>query len=205
MIPLRSALSFLFGAACGAIPFGYLAGRIQGLDIRHHGSGNIGFTNVQRILGWTWAVPVLLLDLGKGLAPTACALPLGLSPPLVALGAVLGHVFCPWLRFRGGKGVATTLGVTAILCPWAMLCALGLYLLMLVWTGFVSLGSLSFALALPLATALIYRQDASLPWLTLGLAVVILVRHWANLRRLRRRAEPRLSLWLKLFRPGPDA
>ena len=99
--------SLLAGAAFGSVPFGHIAGRLNGIDIRRHGSGNIGFTNVQRTIGWAWAVPVLLLDVTKGLVPTAIARSFGLVPPLVGIGAILGHVFCPWLGFKGGKGVAT--------------------------------------------------------------------------------------------------
>ncbi len=193
-------LSLLAGAACGSIPFGYIAGRLKGIDIRRQGSGNIGSTNVQRTIGWAWALPVLLLDIAKGLVPTAFAQPLGLTPALVGLGAILGHVFCPWLGFKGGKGVATTVGVAAFLCPKGLLAALGIYLAVLAATGFVSLSSLLFACALPILTALIYRHNAPLLAFTLGVAVVIMVRHWANVRRLAAGTEPRLGLWLKLLR-----
>jgi glycerol-3-phosphate acyltransferase PlsY len=198
---VRTALlSLLAGAASGSIPFGYIAGRLKGIDIRRQGSGNIGSTNVQRTIGWAWAVPVLLLDIAKGLLPAAFAQSLGLTPALVGLGAILGHVFCPWLGFRGGKGVATTVGVSAFLCPKGLLAGLGIYLAVLVVTGFVSLSSLFFACALPILTALIYRHNAPLLAFTLGVAVVIMVRHWANIRRLAAGTEPRLGLWLKLFR-----
>jgi len=188
------------GAAFGSIPFGYIAGRMRGIDIRRLGSGNIGSTNVQRTMGWAWALPVLLLDVVKGLLPTALARPIGLTPPLVGLGAVLGHVFCPWLRFRGGKGVATTIGVTAFLCPRSLLAGLAVYLAVLAATGFVSLASLGFACLLPVLTALLYPRGPLLLASTLGVAAVIIVRHRANITRLARGTEPRLGLWLKLFR-----
>jgi glycerol-3-phosphate acyltransferase PlsY len=197
---LTRVLSLLAGAAFGSIPFGYIAGRINGIDIRRHGSGNIGFTNVQRTIGWTWAVPVLLLDAAKGLAPTAFAQGFGLSPPLVGVGAVLGHVFCPWLGFSGGKGVATTVGVAAILCPHALIAGLGVYLVVLATTGFVSISSLTFALSLPVLAALFYRNDVLLLLFAFGVAVIIFVRHLSNIRRLAAGGEPRLGLWLKLFR-----
>lgn len=193
-------LSLLAGAAFGSIPFGYIAGRLNGIDIRRQGSGNIGSTNVQRTIGWRWAVPVLLLDIAKGLVPTAFARPLGLMPALVGLGAILGHVFCPWLGFKGGKGVATTVGVAAFLCPRGLLAGLGVYLAVLAATGFVSLSSLFFACALPILTAIIYRHNAPLLAFTLGVAVVIMVRHWANVRRLAAGTEPRLGLWLRIFK-----
>lgn len=187
------------------MPFGYLAGRFRGFDIRRQGSGNIGFTNVQRTMGWGWAVPVLLFDVAKGIVPVALATRLGLLPALVGLGAVCGHVFCPWLGLHGGKGVATTIGVSAFVCPRSLLVGLGTYLVVLIATGFVSVSSLAFALMLPPLTALLYRND---PWLlafTIGLSLIILLRHRANIERLTHGTEPRLALWIRLFRRRPPA
>jgi glycerol-3-phosphate acyltransferase PlsY len=107
-------------------------------------------------------------------------------------------VFCPWLRFNGGKGVATTIGVTAFLCPRSLLAGLGAYLLVLLVSGFISLSSLAFAILLPLLTALLYRADPPLLSFTVGVALIILWRHRANIERLTRGDEPRL--WLRLFR-----
>jgi len=197
---LTGAASLLAGTAFGSIPFGYVAGRLKGIDIRRHGSGNIGFTNVQRTAGWAWALPVLLLDIAKGLVPTALARSFGLLPALVGIGAILGHVFCPWLGFKGGKGVATTIGVAAFLCPRSLLAGLGVYVAVLAVTGFISVSSLAFAIALPFMTATFYR-DGALPLVfALGVALVIIVRHVSNIRRLAAGTEPRLGLWLKLFR-----
>jgi len=197
---LARVLSLLVGAAFGSIPFGYVAGRLNGIDIRQHGSGNIGFTNVQRTMGWTWALPVLLLDAAKGLAPTAMSHGFGLIPPLVGIGAVLGHVFCPWLEFKGGKGVATTIGVAAFLCPRALIAGLGIYLVLLAATGFVSVSSLAFAVALPALTALFYRGGGLLLLFAVGVGAIIVVRHVSNMRRLAAATEPRLGLWLRLFK-----
>ena len=192
--------SALVGFACGSIPFGFVAGRLRGLDIRRHGSGNIGFTNVQRTIGWPWAIPVLLLDIVKGLIPTALAGSLGLLPPLVGIGAVLGHVFCPWLGFNGGKGVATALGVAAFVCPRSFFAAFGAFLLVLAVTGFISASSLTMAVILPLVTAVLYRNNPGLLTFAVGITLVIAIRHAANIRRLTAGTEPRLGLWLKLFR-----
>jgi acyl phosphate:glycerol-3-phosphate acyltransferase len=192
--------SFLAGAAFGSIPFGYIAGRLRGLDIRRHGSGNIGFTNVQRTIGWTWAVPVLLLDIAKGMVPTAVARGLGLIPPLVGIGAILGHVFCPWLGFKGGKGVATTIGVAALLCPRSLFVGLGIYFVVLAATGFISVSSLALAVALPILTAMFYRNSVLLLVFAAGVAVIIIARHVSNIRRLVAGTEPRLGLWLRLLR-----
>jgi acyl phosphate:glycerol-3-phosphate acyltransferase len=197
---MHAALSLLVGVTFGSIPFGHIAGRIRGIDIRRHGSGNIGFTNVQRTIGWAWAVPVLLLDVAKGLLPTALAHGLGLIPPLVGFGAVLGHVFCPWLRFNGGKGVATTIGVTAFLCPRSLFVSLGVFVLVLAITGFISASSLTLAVVLPPLTAFFYKGNLGLLLLAIGVALVIIVRHTANIRRLAAGTESRLGLWLKLFR-----
>ena len=197
---LSGLWSLLFGAAFGSIPFGYVAGRVRGIDIRRHGSGNIGFTNVQRTIGWAWAVPVLLLDAAKGLIPAAVAQGFGLIPPLVGIGAILGHVFCPWLGFNGGKGVATTIGTAAFLCPRSLLAGLGIYVIVLAATGFVSVSSLAFAAALPMLTALFYRGGVLLLVFAVVVAAVIVARHAYNIRRLADGAEPRLGLWLKLFK-----
>ena len=192
--------SLLAGAVFGSIPFGFLAGKLRSIDIRQHGSGNIGFTNVQRTIGWAWAVPVLLLDTAKGLVPTALSEGVGLVPPLVGIGAILGHVFCPWLGFNGGKGVATTIGVAAFLCPRSLFAALGVFALVLMSTGFISASSLAMAVALPSLTALLYRGNTDLLMFAVGVALVIAVRHIANIRRLAAGAEPHLGLWLKLFK-----
>jgi glycerol-3-phosphate acyltransferase PlsY len=197
---LAVILSLIAGAVFGSIPFGYIVGRLGGIDVRQHGSGNIGFTNVQRTMGWTWAAPVLLLDVAKGLVPTAFARGLGLIPALVGIGAILGHVFCPWLGFKGGKGVATTIGVAAFLCPRSLLAGLGIYLVVLAATGFISASSLAFALALPVLTAVVYRNSVLLLVFAVGVALVIIVRHVSNIRRLAAGTEPRLGLWLRLFK-----
>lgn len=196
---ISAFFSLLTGFVFGSIPFGYLAGRLNRIDIRKHGSGNIGFTNVQRVLGLGWAVPVLVLDLAKGIVPVLLADQLGLLPELVGLGAIAGHIFCPWLRFNGGKGVATTMGVTAVLCPRAFVPALAVFLVVLLIFGFVSLSSISFALTLPVLTRLFYRFDWTLLMFTLFTGMLIIIRHVPNIRRLTAGKEPKFELWRKLF------
>ncbi len=201
-MPLELAvpISAAFGFACGSIPFGYLAGLANGIDIRKRGSGNIGFTNVLRIMNIGWAIPVLVLDVAKGMIPTAFAAELNLLPVLTGVGAILGHVFTPWLGFQGGKGVATTIGVAAMLCVRSLLAGLGLYTLVLLTTGFVSLSSMVFGIFLAPLTLLFYGADLSLLAFAVVVGILILMRHRSNLGRLLKRTEPRLGFWVKLFR-----
>ncbi|MEO0073270.1 MAG: glycerol-3-phosphate 1-O-acyltransferase PlsY [candidate division WOR-3 bacterium] len=196
---LQLAGSLLFGFVCGSVPFGWLAGRLRRLDIRQHGSGNIGFANVQRTMGWKWALPVLLLDSAKGALAVLFSWQIGLQPVPAGLGAVCGHIYTPWLRFNGGKGVATTLGVAAVLFPRALLAGLLLYLIILLASGFVSLASLCFALLLVPLVAALYPSRPDLLFAAAGSAVLIILRHRANLSRLIQGSEPRLTLWLRIF------
>ncbi len=192
----------------GAIPFGLLFGRLRGVDIRLHGSRNIGATNVGRVLGRKWGLLCLALDILKGVLPVAAAgliLPGDLAAErllswlLVGLAAVLGHVFPIYLGFRGGKGVATTIGVAVAIYPYytvAMLIALVAYGLVRFTTGLISLGSLTIAIVFPLALLAYLRVcGVSLgdAWpLQAGavlLGTLIVVRHRGNIRRLLRGEE----------------
>jgi glycerol-3-phosphate acyltransferase PlsY len=192
--------SLIFGFVCGSVPFGYLTGLLNRIDIRKTGSGNIGFTNVQRVLGLGWGMLVLLLDIAKGIVPVIFAPAVHLIPPLVGLSAVLGHIFTPWLGFSGGKGVATTMGIAALLCPRSFLLALTVFLLVILISGFVSLSSISFALTLPVLTARFYHQNRLLLLFTIAVSLVIIIRHYENVRRLIQGREPRFELWLRIFR-----
>ncbi len=188
----------------GAIPFGLLIGKAHGVDIRTQGSRNIGATNVGRVLGRKWGYACLLLDVLKGFGPalTASLLLLGAAPApaaqgtvvLVAVAAVLGHVFPVYLRFKGGKGVATTVGVALGVWPYytfAMFIALIAYAAVRFPTGKVSVGSLTLAVAFPIAVYG-YLWIGGLPVVTFWplqlvavlLGVVIVVRHRENIRRL---------------------
>jgi glycerol-3-phosphate acyltransferase PlsY len=199
-------MAFLFGFTPGAIPFGFLVGRIRGIDLRRHGSGNIGFTNVIRVMGWQYGVPVLLLDLAKGLLPVLFlpSLVHGLSDGLRELllidnlfgarfellrvltgfSAILGHLFTPVLRFKGGKGVATTAGVVLALAPRTFLLCLALFLIILLATRYLSLASMSAAVALPFATVFLARGQWATFGFTVLVALLILISHRANVRRL---------------------
>ncbi len=174
----------------GSIPTGLLVARAKGIDIRATGSGNIGATNVARALGKKLGALVLVLDALKGFIPVLLAGRWLDDVALAAVGiaAVLGHVFPVWLRFRGGKGVATALGVFAALTPIPAAAAVLVYLAVVLVTRISSVGSLLGATAL-LAGMVIASEPPA--WLALGGAVwlLILFRHRDNIRRLLRRQE----------------
>jgi len=181
---------------CGSIPFGLLLVKLAGKgDVRAHGSGNIGATNVSRVGGKGLGIVTLLLDILKGFVPLFLARKLGLGPgalSLIALCAVLGHVFTPWLRFQGGKGVATALGVALAFQPSMVLPPFLLFLALVLAFRFVSLGSVASALALPLT--LLWRGGplgVVLPWT--ALALLVIVKHHENIRRLLKGTES--PLW----------
>lgn len=187
----------------GSLPIGLLIGRLRGVDLRREGSGNIGATNAGRVLGKPWFFVVFALDAAKGLVPTLLARRYGgggLAPDLLALfcgiAAVVGHVFPLFLRFRGGKGVATSAGVFFALAWAPSLCALAAWNLVFRATRFVSLASLAAAVVLPLSSFVLPRcsrlaVDASVQWAALLVGVLIVVRHKSNIGRLLRGEEPR--------------
>jgi len=183
------ALSYL----CGSIPFGLLIARAAtGKDVRTVGSGNIGATNVARAAGKPAAIATLVLDAVKGLAPVLLAarfaqpLPQWLLPAC-AVAAVIGHCFPIWLRFRGGKGVATGLGVSLALAPWAALAGALTWLVFYKLLRISSVGSLA-GVAVSLAVCAITADRAAVCGLAL-VALIILVRHAPNIRRLLRKQE----------------
>ena len=195
---MHPAVGVVVAYLVGSIPAAYVAGRLAGVDLRPHGSGNLGATNVTRVLGWKVGLPVYLFDTLKG------ALPVLLLPPwlgvdasgLWALGygaaAIAGHVRPIFLLGRGGgKGVATAGGVFFALAPIATLIGLGVFIATLAATGFVSLGSLLAAVAVPVA--LLITQGPRAPVFVASALVGVFVwwTHRANLGRLRRGEENR--------------
>ncbi len=195
----------LIGFALGGIPSGLLVGRARGVDLRTAGSKNIGATNAFRVLGAPWGALVFVLDALKGFAATLIPRALeGLvpgaatvDPRILALtagvAAILGHVFMPWLGFKGGRGVATSLGVFLGILPVPSLLALALWILLVAISRRVSVGSVGAAVAYPILVALFTRSDPQ----RLGVIVVsalvallIIVRHTANIRRLLNGTEP---------------
>lgn len=196
-------LAALGGYLVGGIPFGLLIGKLHGVDVRQHGSGNIGATNVGRICGRRWGVLCFVLDAGKGFLPVWLAghygdvAGTGNGVAIVAaLGAVGGHVWCPYLRFKGGKGIATAAGVL-VGVDWAvLLAAVAVWIVLMAVCRYVSLASMGAAVTLPTAGLLLRR-----PWrehwpellLLTVVAAIAVWRHRANLARLAAGTEPKIG------------
>ena len=198
----------LLGYFLGSIPAGYLAGRIRGIDVRKVGSGNVGATNVTRVLGKQFGYPVFVVDFGKGLAAVAVGVTIAktaeLTPKFVdlcgalaAIFSVIGHSYPIWLGFKGGKGVATTLGSLFGL-HWisaAVVCVVWIVAFQL--TRYVLLASIAAAIALPVTVAtMLFLKQLQTPillYFTVFLAGIIVLRHRSNLSRLLKGTEPRFA------------
>lgn len=181
---------------CGSIPVGVLLARLAGVDIRHQGSGNIGATNVARVVGWRQGVLTLAGDMLKGLLPVLLALYFGLGAWEVAgvgLAAFLGHLYPVFLNFKGGKGVSTALGILTALAPKAIP-VLGLIFAAVV--GISRAVSLASITAACLAPVVLWLLSYPVPYVGLSfvLALLILVRHRANIQRLLSGAEPKFKI-----------
>jgi glycerol-3-phosphate acyltransferase PlsY len=191
-------LSVLGGYLFGSIPFGLVLTQLAGLgDIRKIGSGNIGATNVLRTGSKPLALAVLLLDSGKGAAAVLIAEALfgGMAGAAAAVGAILGHLFPVWLGFKGGKGVATTLG-TLLALAWPVgLIGCAVWLAMALVFRISSLAALTAMAAAPVAAAILYGIEFALP--VLAIALLVWWKHAANIRRLLAGQEPRISLSAK--------
>lgn len=195
----------------GSVPFGYIAGRINGIDLREHGSKNIGATNTVRVLGKRWGIPVFALDFLKGFAPLLLMkLHLGgdatqfdtcqmgwLLGVLFAL--VLGHTFTCFLHFKGGKGVATTAGCLFALSPTIGVTALVTWVVFMVLTRYVSLSSMVAGLAMMLAELYVFWYqdgemsvaDMMVTGLLLLIFILVVVKHRSNIVRLCKGTEPK--------------
>jgi len=186
----------------GSIPFGLiLAKTFGGADVRKSGSGNIGATNVARVVGPLAGILTLLLDIAKGAGAVLVAERLSNSSAtwmtIAAFAALVGHCFPLWLKFKSGKGVATAAGVFAVLSPLACVGAILLFLLVVIFWRYVSLGSISAAAAMPLLIYFLWAPRHAPPLAVifgaLAAAVLIIFKHRGNLRRLLEGAEPKFS------------
>jgi glycerol-3-phosphate acyltransferase PlsY len=201
----------------GSIPTGFLVARARGIDIRAAGSGNIGATNAMRVLGKPAGIFVLLMDALKGYVACAWLPPLifnWLAPHysglfryfqdqpvelqirfhvVAGIFAVLGHNYTCWLKFKGGKGIATSAGVYIALAPWALLIAMVVFILALLATRYVSVGSISAAVALPAAVWMLTPHNVLLGIVTTVLGMLAIYKHKGNLQRLVAGTESRLQ------------
>lgn len=192
----------------GSIPFGYLAGRLAGIDIRQAGSGNVGATNVVRVLGKAYGYPVFALDVLKGFGAVKISMLMAPGRPpewnspeiigiLAALSSVLGHLYPPWLKFQGGKGVATSAGALLALSPGATLIGVVIWGMVFWLTRYVSLASIAAAVVLPIFILLFNSKQENgtkaLFYTSVCVAAIIIWRHRSNLSRLFRGTEPRFT------------
>lgn len=187
----------LLAYVVGATPTSYWVGKgAHGIDLRAHGSGNLGATNALRVLGWKSALPVVLVDVAKGYLPAALFAGIAGAAPAWAMAygaaAIAGHMFSFWVGFRGGKGIATSAGVFLALAPWAVLVGFVVWTAVTFTTGYVSVGSIVAAVALPASVWLVPRPEIpGLEGFSAALAVAVIWAHRANIRRLLRGEENR--------------
>ena len=183
----------------GAIPTSYLLSRLfAGIDLRQHGSGNLGATNLYRVLGWRYALPAALVDIAKGFVPVVVFAPQLSDSQLFALAcgvaAIIGHVFSVFVRFKGGKGVATAAGVMLGLAPLALTVSAVVWAVLVRVTGYVSLASIAAAAVLPLGVYLL--EDAATPallWIAAVIAAGVIILHRRNIQRLLKGTENRFG------------
>lgn len=190
-----NSLLVIAGYLLGSVPTGYILGSLAGVDVRKAGSGNVGATNVGRLLGKRLGLLTLLVDAAKGLIPVVAALQLEVSlltAAAVGVAAFLGHLYPIFLNFTGGKGVATAFGVFIGLAPLATLVLIFVFAIVAGSTRIVSLGSIVTALASPLV---FWWCDYSMTLVGMAtlMAAMITLRHRANIRRLRAGTEPRFG------------
>jgi glycerol-3-phosphate acyltransferase PlsY len=191
----------------GSIPFGYIAGRLEGIDIRNFGSGNIGATNVVRVLGKKYGYPVFALDFLKGFGAVTISMLMAMGPSpqwnspelcgiAAAISCVIGHSYPPWLKFKGGKGVATSAGALFALTPIGGFIGIAIWVVTFWVTRYVSLASVTAAVSLPIVVlAISWRsQNAKVIfYFSVCIAAVVIWRHRSNLSRLLRGTEPRFT------------
>jgi glycerol-3-phosphate acyltransferase PlsY len=203
---VKTLLAYLLGSVIGSL----LMGRLRGVDIREHGSGNAGGTNALRTQGWRFALAVVVVDVGKavlavGWLPSAVLPFVGIDPTVdrdwlivaCATAAVLGHVYPIWYEFRGGKGAATLIGAVAVLSPVALIPVFGVWLCCVMATGYVGLGTMLGSAIVPVYFAL--RHPTNPAYIAFGIAMALFVvyTHRSNITRMCQGNESRAKrLWL---------
>ncbi|HEV7365384.1 MAG TPA: glycerol-3-phosphate 1-O-acyltransferase PlsY [Gemmatimonadales bacterium] len=196
---MAAALWLLASYFLGAIPTSHLvSSTFAKIDLRGHGSGNLGATNLYRVLGWKYALPVALFDIAKGAIPVLVFAPRGSDSELFALAcgiaAILGHVFSVFVGFKGGKGVATAAGVMLALTPIALAVAATVWAVVVLLTGYVSLGSIAAAAVLPVAVYVLENpRTPELLWIDTLIAAGVIVLHRRNIQRLLKGTENRFG------------
>ncbi len=197
---MPSAILWLLASyLLGAIPTSYLLSRFfAGIDLRQHGSGNLGATNLYRVLGWKYAIPAAVVDIAKGFIPVLVFAPQVSDSELWALAcgaaAIVGHVFSVFVGFKGGKGVATAAGVMLGLAPVALAVSAVVWAVLVRLTGYVSLGSIAAAAVLPLAVYTL--EDSGTPalfWIAAAIAAAVIILHRRNIQRLLKGTENRFG------------
>lgn len=199
---MHPLLGVVIAYLAGSIPSAHIAGRLRGLDLRQHGSGNLGATNVARVLGWQTGLVVFIADVLKGVLPVALLPGMTAAPRqdlwalVYGVAAIMGHVRPVFLLGKkGGKGVATAAGVFLALAWLPLLVSQVIFFAVILTTRYMSLASLSAALTLPIAI-LLWTRDPTSPVFLASIPIVIFVfwNHRANIGRLRRGEEPQFSL-----------
>ncbi|GHT63849.1 glycerol-3-phosphate acyltransferase [Endomicrobiia bacterium] len=195
---LRRILYIIFTYLCGSIPFAYIIAKLVGkVDIRTVGSGNPGATNVLRSIGKGAGIATFAADTLKGFIPVHFAIIYNFPYSMViavVIAAVAGHMFTIFLNFKGGKGVATGLGVFLALMPWPSIIAFGIFGLVFIFSGYIGLGSICSALSLPLASYFL-EYDVWDIILSSTVAILIVYKHKTNIKRLKEGSESRFKIF----------
>jgi len=204
-----TAASFIIAYLLGSIPAAVWIGRwIHKIDVREHGSGNAGTSNVIRVLGWKTGIPVMLIDLAKGLLATMIPVLLNAAyhgsamitnlQIVSGMIAIVGHIFPIFAGFRGGKGVATMFGVLLALQPVLTICCIGVFLVILLITGIVSVSSMTAGIAFPVFLFLFFETPSLVfKIFSIAVAIALLITHRKNIGRLLKGEEKKLNIFGK--------
>jgi len=198
---MRLFIAMFIAYLVGSIPTGYLFAKYKNIDLRLHGSGNVGATNVFRAVGKLAALITLIIDVLKGLIVVSVLadmlysfrIDMGFTHyrAVLALCVVAGHNWPVFLKFKGGKGVATSAGVLLVICPKALLIGLCIWVFVFICTKIVSLASIMAAVAMPISTYF-YTYSFTTRYLTIALAILLIMRHRTNIKRLISKEEKRI-------------